>query len=148
MNTRPNLAAIFAVVLLIGSIGFAAYRLRSPSRSRLVSEGLAYFSIDDGKSWFADRVTQPAPFAKDGKPAYRAFVWTGSDGKPFVAYLQRIAGTVAPTNLRGAKAPPTVTNAGEIEVKRPGESKWTKANTAAGEAIMQPRADAVEPVEP
>ncbi len=50
----------------------------------------AYYSVDDGQTFFADDINLVPPFEKDGKMAVRAHVFTCDGGKtPFVAYLER-----------------------------------------------------------
>ena len=49
----------------------------------------AFFTTDDGKTWFADDAAKFPPFDKDGKPAYSAILFTCDGGKTqFVGYLQ------------------------------------------------------------
>src|SRR6267154_2521014 len=53
------------------------------------ASGKAFFSVDDGKTWFPDDAKNIPPFDKDGKQAVRAFVYRCADGTTFVNYLQR-----------------------------------------------------------
>ena len=91
----------------------------------------AYYTIDDGKSWFADQAAKLPPFEYDGKQAVRAYVFE-CNGKRFVNSLERYTpeglqaaqlAKVAPGgSIRGPgtpKASPTLK-----EVKRPGQSVW------------------------
>lgn len=50
----------------------------------------AFFSVDDGKTYFADDARKIPPFkTTDGKTACRARVFRCGDGPPFVGYLER-----------------------------------------------------------
>jgi hypothetical protein len=50
----------------------------------------AFFSTDDGKSYFVDDLANIPPFkTSDGKTAYRAHVVQCPKGDPFVLYLER-----------------------------------------------------------
>jgi hypothetical protein len=49
----------------------------------------AYFTTDDGKTWFADDVKKVPPFDKDGKQAVRAYVYRCAGGEPFISHLER-----------------------------------------------------------
>src|SRR4051812_38658926 len=65
---------------------------------------LAYFSNDDGATWFADDAKKVAPFDKDGRPAYLAHVFTCDGGKTkFVLYLERYS-TAAKKMIDGDRA--------------------------------------------
>jgi hypothetical protein len=91
MNENPAIVTwvtggvILIVVIIIiwqlvgGRTGPVTYD--SPTQS--------FYSNDDGATWFADDAKKIPPFMKDGKPAYKAMVYTCNGGAPFVAYLQR-----------------------------------------------------------
>ena len=73
----------------------------------------AWFTTDDGVTWFADDMTKVAPFDHDGKTAVECKVYTYDGGKTkFVGYLIRYRpGTTAllqalnpPSSTRGAEA--------------------------------------------
>ncbi|HVT88993.1 MAG TPA: hypothetical protein VHD56_09085 [Tepidisphaeraceae bacterium] len=66
----------------------------------------AYYTIDDGKNYFpdADFPNKISPFTKEGKPAYKVFVWTCDGGKTkIVSGLQRFV-PVAQAKLQEAIA--------------------------------------------
>lgn len=48
----------------------------------------AFYTIDDGKTWFRDDINKVAPFDVDGKAAVEAIVASCS-GKQFAMYLQK-----------------------------------------------------------
>jgi hypothetical protein len=61
--------------------------LRSPSKVIIDS---AYYTDDDGKSFFKDTIYCVPPFQHDGKTAVRAMVFTYANGtKEYVAYEMR-----------------------------------------------------------
>src|SRR3954467_5625843 len=79
--------ALICVALLVACAVVYFYRDGSAETG---NASQAYFTIDDGKSWFPDDSTKLSPFTKDGKTAYRVFVWTCDKGKTkFVSHLQR-----------------------------------------------------------
>lgn len=50
----------------------------------------AYYTIDDGQTWFEDDISKVAPFEHEGKTAYRVQLFTCDDGKTvFPTYLER-----------------------------------------------------------
>src|SRR4051812_30098576 len=150
LNKYPAIAGVGAAIVVAASVAFGAYFARQPTGPRPVGEGMAYFSTDDGKTWFADLASKPSPFQKDGKRAFRVYVWRCRGGAPFVSHLQRAAsaaevpaddtgGRGAPASAAARRTPPPLMGA-IVEVKRPGTGDvgWTSATTAEGESIIQP----------
>lgn len=149
LNERPKLGGILAgafvvAALLIGMI--QVIRLHPPTLADKPER--AFFTIDDGKTWFVDDVTRLAPFDYDGKEAVRAYV-VECNGKKAVNHLERYTaeGKQAMAKVREAakKGPPpgmlvAVAQQRGREVKRPGDAKWHKASDGvAATAIMTPQ---------
>ena len=82
-------------------------------RRQAVGEGQrqAFYSDDDGATWFADAADRLPPFDHDGKPAFSAFVYE-CDGKPFVNHLERYTRRAAPSPRRPANPVPARRPAG------------------------------------
>ena len=146
LNTRPNLArgiaggCAAAAVLLVAAhvldLRAAPIGAAKPER--------AFFTVDDGKTWFVDDASRLAPFDHDGQAAVRAYVCE-CDGKRFVNHLERYtdAGKRAMAQVREAakKGPPpgmlvAAAQQRGREVKRPGEAKWVVSNTPAAGAVV------------
>ena len=150
LNTRPKLAggiaagcAAVAVLLAVAHVmDLRASPLGSAKPER------AFFTVDDGKTWFVDDAAKLAPFDHDGQQAVRAYVCE-CDGRQFVNHLERYtdAGKKAMAKVREAakKGPPPgmlvfVAQQGGREVKRPGETKWVPAsNTAVARPLAMPK---------
>ena len=105
----------------------------------------AFYSIDDGKSWFADDASKIPPFDKGGKQAVKAMVFS-CNGKQFVAWLQRYtpeAKQKIETAMKSGGGKPdfgridTVQMTG-VEVKAPGGKDWVKQTDPAAAKIMTP----------
>ncbi len=104
-----------------------------------------YYTSDDGKTYFADDASKVTPFDKDGKEAVRCYVFKCADGKPFVAYLERLE----KTSKEKYNAARQQAKKGEMvidleliqmegmEIKKPGDAKWTKRISAEGDRISQ-----------
>jgi hypothetical protein len=144
-------------IIAVAACGFAAYSVTQNARSgpRPVSEGLAYFSTDDGQTWFEAPMTNPSPFERDGKQAYQVFVWRQGRGKPFVSHLMRSEAAAQSSQSRssGDRRSPPPMSMGNVEVKRPGEKTWFRANSREGEAISKIKGpdgttNDLEPIEP
>ena len=114
----------------------------------------SFFSTDDGKSWFADDATKVPPFMKDGKEAYRAYVYRAPDGTEFVAYLERYtaagkraveAALARPPEEQMHGDPYLADGAGDaVEVKKPGDKTWinsTDPRAAPVLAIVSPKGE-------
>lgn len=135
-NDKPGAAIGVAAGLVLISALFVYFQIQGPSAPP--ADGKAYFSIDDGKSWFADDATKLAPFEKDGKQAVRAYVYRSSKGLEFVNHLERFkpearATLEASRNNKPEGQGPAISAAAQSahtagrEVKRPGEAKWVGA---------------------
>lgn len=134
ISQRPGLGIGAAVVLVLFGVGFAW--LQTGGRAApSAGNAKAFFSVDDGKTWFADDLTNVPPYEKDGKQAVRAFVYRCSDGTQFVGYLQRFTPAAksaieqiqtpdpnrkGPPDTSGVRMAYTVGR----EVKRPGDAEW------------------------
>lgn len=80
INGNPAVIAAFAVVL-IGITGWFSFKsIRGSGAPYIPTQ--AYFSSDDGKTWFADDKKKAPPFkAADGKDAVQAVVVSCKGGK-------------------------------------------------------------------
>jgi hypothetical protein len=130
IKRRQSLTVAVAGLMIVGA-GIAIYvQARDPTPGA----GMAFFSNDDGKTYFTDRNTRLAPFDKDGKPAYRAHVFE-CGGKRVVGFLSRyrpeaIAALEEAAAAKGTGKPPrnaaALASVGTygMEVKRPGDAAW------------------------
>jgi len=162
-NKHPQLAGGVAVCLL--AAGVVVARLASPAAQRPGAKPMAFFSDDDGKTYFAD-VEKPSGFNHNGKPAYLANVFVRGSGPPFVGFMRRNApvpaviipeqattpGQMAKPGAELAKAlakdaapvkfmsgaPAGMIPAGTVqdEVKEPGDTAWHLITGPSGAAIM------------
>ena len=106
----------------------------------------AFYSVDDGATWFADAESKLAPFDHDGKQAVRAYVYQ-CDGKQFVAYVERytkegLAAAEAKKSGSGYRPDARTINlltAKGREVKRPGDAKWVNKSDRAASALLTPK---------
>jgi len=116
-------------------IGIAAIFLRGSHNTVGALQGQTFFSVDDGKTWFADDATKLPPFDKDGQQAVLAHVYRSADGTKFVDYLERYTPDAQQTIQKANHPDPNSKGPGDLnaiqsafksgrEVKRPGDAKW------------------------
>src|SRR5439155_4684546 len=91
LNQKPAVAAAVAggAIIVTVAIAWAVWPGRGGDGDARDRPAQAFFSSDDGKSWFPDDARKVAPFQKDGKEVLRAYVYKCADGKLFVACLAR-----------------------------------------------------------
>jgi len=108
----------------------------------------AYYSDDDGKSFFADDANKVAPFDHNGKPADRAYVYQCGSGKPFVLYLERYeestrskltAAMANKSSDTAAAAAVAELRGSGIEIKKPGEKNWVSPTSPVGVDTVTPK---------
>lgn len=122
-----------ALVLVVLAVGYAFWATGTETPA---TTNQAYFTVDDGNTWFLDDATKVAPFDKDGKQAVKAVLYESADGKrQFVAFLQRMS-PQAMTEIKqyqsGKATPDSMAQmrlSESVELKRPGEVKWLPRDT-------------------
>lgn len=160
INKRPVLVGIVAASVIIVTVMYIAWgTFGSHSSGPPVK---AFYSDDDGQTWFVDAADKIPPFDHNGKPACRVHVYRCGDGPPFVSYLERYdleAKAKAERTMEEAlKKGPSWGGHDEagtfLQMKRPGDKMWTAATDPAAIArITQPvcpdgKSDGIRPVIP
>lgn len=123
MNTNPALTIVVVAAVVGATVWIGVGSALPPT-----IKNETYFTADDGKTWFADKVTTVTPYTKDGKEVVRAYVYKCNDGKPFVAYLTRqnpsAATDTSGNALKGGSSPHQAIGVMNMEFKRPGDASW------------------------
>lgn len=159
-----RVVAPVVVVGLVVSVAYAVYQWRSAPADPLAGSGKAFYSVDDGTTYFVAGSEQIPPFLHEGREAVQALVYTDDGGKTtFVGYLMRF--TPRGVELMRAMRQPAGDRPRALpgldpglqantEVKRPGAGAWVKLSdiAAAGEVMsVKSRTDPsrlADPVEP
>jgi len=136
LTKHQPLVMALAGVAIIGAITSIVWQSRSTAAA-----GQAFFTTDDGQTYFTDSKLKAAPFMKDGKQAVRAHVFM-CNGKRVVGYVSRYTDEAIQTLeevkiARKEKRPPknigalmSLSSAG-TEVKKPGAGNpWVKGTDA------------------
>lgn len=132
---------VIVVIAVALFVVFRQVKALSPSM-----EDQAFFSVDDGKTWFLDNVHQIPPFDHGGQPAVRVYLYTcKGNPQPFVGYMERYTDSARKQLLdlrEKAKAQPTREKALMVsmqamgiqqtgtEYKKPGYKDWSKTSIA------------------
>lgn len=121
LNQHPNVAigsgcaiVLLAIVLIVAEVRAGRHRYPSAAPD-------FYFTVDDGKTFFAASSDNIPPFDYDGQQAVLADVFQ-CGGKRFVGYMERftpkyhdavVAHGLTPEAMRFGR-----------ELKKPGDAKW------------------------
>ena len=129
MNLRQKLNGnpAVALVMVLAVIAAAGWVIFNTVRGRAAYSPTtrAFFSADDGKTWFVDDIQKAPPFkTADGREAVRAVVVIcNGDKDPFVAYLFRYTPQAKQKLDRDADDPSAESGK---EFKKPGATEWGK----------------------
>jgi hypothetical protein len=137
INAKPRLSVTLAASIAIVALAYTVWNVLGSASDGLSGE--VYYTIDDGKTWFADAADKVPPFEIDGKPAVRARVYRCPEGQAFVGYMEKFSqeGKAA---LDGLRQRNEMANSGavaaiyesEILVKKPGDAAWHGPRTPEG----------------
>jgi hypothetical protein len=127
IERKPALMGGIGVFILLLAGALIYYEtLGQPHRNiRLLNS--AFFSDDDGQTWFIDDASKLPPFDHNGKPAVRAVIYRYDDNKKFVAYLEKYSDDRLAQIQAAIAAHPEETShwmKTATEVKKPGDAKW------------------------
>ena len=146
-RAKPQAMMVAAVALII--LAAIAITWTILSNRQPAPPTRSYYSIDDGKSWFADTVGKIVPFDHNGQPAVLCHVVSGPNGK-VCDYLEKYsdAGQKALMKTADANGVPTQklpeAMFGMTMVKRAGDAQWSSIATAEGHKVTSgPGFDAV-----
>lgn len=88
LNRNPAMTTGVTIAIIVVALIWIFWQSFSSGSARRASNQ-GYFTTDNGATWFADSLENLPPYTKDGKEADRVYLFKCSDGKPFVAYIER-----------------------------------------------------------
>jgi hypothetical protein len=157
LNDNPRLTTGVTVGIIVVVLGIIFWSMRgsAPAGAGTKASNQAFFSDDDGKTYFADDAKKLPPFDHNGKEAVLARVYR-CGGKPFVNHLERYTpdaktqaeATIAKNN--GASNDPTLLEAIRptgYEVKAPGQKEWIKFGDPRAGEVQRPKCDKPDELE-
>ncbi len=127
MNEKKGLTITIAIIIIAVMIVVIVRQTRSTAGGFATS---AYYTDDDGKTFFEDSALLIPPFDHDGKQAVKAFVYD-CDGTRSVHYMERYTSigkkaaeeAFKRSNGKDIGIPEHLMRTG-IEYKRPGDTTW------------------------
>jgi hypothetical protein len=125
-RNRGIFGAIGALLLFIAVMSILHQAVGGPHRNtRLLNS--AFFSDDDGKTWFLDDVSMLPPFNHHGRTAVRAVVYRYGTGSKFVGYLEKFPNDQLIQIEAAISANPEQTShwlSAPMQIKKPGDTDW------------------------
>lgn len=142
LNQNPIVVGAGVVVILV----IAALIIFSSGSDR-PAEVDAYYTTDDGATWFAYEAEEMPPVNYNGKQAVRAYLFRCADGKEFVGYLERYSDEAKAT-LDGARKMGQQGQRPDLQkvqsaamtgrmVKRPSDKQWATGADMRGVMKVQ-----------
>jgi hypothetical protein len=117
--------------IVVIAIGYVVVQVMASRRKFPERSPDSFFTVDDGKTFFAASSDNIPPFDYKGRQAVHAYVFE-CNGKRFVGYLERYTPEAHNAILAG-KRTPQIERFGR-ELKRPGDAKWVKSGDINVEA--------------
>ena len=131
LNEHPKTAVGLGISVAVIAIGFVVVEIRSGRHRYPSAPPDSYFTVDDGKTFFAASSDNVPPFDYHGQQAVHAYVYRCGN-QTFVAYMDRFT-----PKYHDAVVAHGLTAEAEKwgrELKRPGESKWVPSSDLRVEA--------------
>ena len=136
INQKPRVAAVIAGAIVCLCLGVCLSLLLRGRPNVTIAAPLAFYSDDDGKTWFIDDLTKVTPFDHEGRQAVHAEVFRCNGGAPFVGFLERCSDAsrakIARLDIQDSKARWMTVSADPMDVKKPGQTKWVSSPMFAG----------------
>jgi hypothetical protein len=145
MNENKGISVGITVGLIACAIGFAVWYLFLSGGSAADQPGAkAFFTSDDGKTYFLDMAEKIPPFDHNGKKAYGCSVFTNDGGKTqYVAWLYRYTdeGKKRLERMRASKGRemgPSPLECIEVKPAGTGDDGWMLTSSPKGMEIQKP----------
>jgi hypothetical protein len=89
LNENKKLGLGVGAAIIIIALGVFAFQLRGGGNNAAPVPKSAFYTDDNGKTFFKDDIKKVSPFNHNGKQSYRADVFKGPDGQQFVGLIYR-----------------------------------------------------------
>lgn len=141
LNKNQTLTTVATIAIIVIAGTWIIWQSMPDRGSKIVIK--AYYTNDDGKTWFEDAADKLVPFDKDGKEVVRAHLFKcGETGEKFIGYLEKLDPKVKAkleeyaANNKGRVMPgqAEAEDSGRM-VKLPGAKNWVPDTSPAAARI-------------
>jgi hypothetical protein len=136
-NPRGTIVISIAAILVAGVF----WRVASGTPGAAPEPALAFYSSDDGRTFFSAKVSDAQPLDAQGHVGVLAIVFNcDQNNSKFVGYLQRTRSDAPSRKDDAGIASPydaAEKNGTALEVKRPGEKRWVYLFSREGAEIRR-----------
>ncbi len=144
LNKQPAITTGATIGIIVIALGFIIWQVvGGGNHIRIPTK--AYYTVDDGATYFKDDINLIAPFDHDGKQAVKADVFKCPSGGEFVGYLERYTPD-AKKIIEDSRNHPNTDDFGKaaeasqrgLEVKAPstGDQGWVKTYLPAATKVV------------
>jgi hypothetical protein len=147
LNSNRHLITVGVLVLLIAAT-FGWMFWQSADLGNRFSTPQAFYTADDGATWFKDDANKLPPFDHQGKPAVACYVYKcGDKGQPWVSHLMRYTPEGKAQREEQIKSKGGINVIGsntllkpQLEVKeaKTGDQGWVHVSDPRAAAIQKP----------
>ena len=140
LNNASKGVVALVIIFVLGVYGVVAWEIRRPAAGGHANVR-SYYTLDEGKTYFADDGALFPPFDYEGGQAVRCYVFTSPSSGEFVAYLEKFSPEMKellekPSDPTHPGAAPPINYAAGVLVKRLGDKTWVPEASPKGEAIV------------
>ena len=149
MNKNKNISVGITIAIILAAFVFIYYQIKGESIPEAPPQ-MAYYTTDEGKTYFADDQMHEVPFDHNGQQAVRAWLYTcGESKEKKMGYLERYTAAFL-KQVAQAKAskqpmdPMIIVEQGDTiyEVKKPGPGNWVPKAGTTGQKLITPQCPA------
>ena len=145
MNKNKNISVGITIAIILVAIVFIYLQIRG-ERIPEAPPQMAYYTTDEGKTYFAEDQMHEVPFDHNGQQAVRAWLYTcGTSTEKKLAYFERYTAAFV-KQIAQSKAsnqpmdPMIIVEQGDTiyDVKKPGSATWVQKASPTGQKIITP----------
>jgi hypothetical protein len=146
-------AACGIIALMLAYIGYSMFAGNSAGAAGGSGAPRAYYTDDDGATYFADAADKVTPFDHNGKQAVLAHVFSCDGGSnKFVGWLERFSPEGKKKQAEFAKnpaaTPEILAMLKEVKPPKTGDKDWVNVATTRAAQIQTPRCPGGKPGDP
>jgi len=134
LNQHPKTAMGGGCVIAVMAVGFIVVQVMAGRHKYPAGPPESYFTVDDGKTFFAASSDNIPPFDYNGQQAVSAYVFQ-CGGQKFVGYMERFTPKFHDFVVAHGRTPEA--NKYGRELKRPGDAKWLQSGDLQKEGTLE-----------